>query len=357
MEKEASQKDYILYYDLLNVSACLAVIYLHCNGIVHSFSATSAWGQALAVEVMAYWAVPVFFMLTGAKTLNYRLRYTTKEFLESRFKRLFVPFIFWSLFLFYFRNESLLTNPETHTGLGLFIKALMGNTIEPTYWFFWSMFSISFAIPAISLLINNQRLINYLIGTFFIFHSIFPTLFRLLGIPWNDGLVNPVVSSYLGYVLIGFQLSTRDDLFETRKSRISLYVVALLCLAFRYVYTYITSMCSGEVNRVLFDYNSMVAVIPSVAVFIIFRQLFSGTRLSAHLTKPLPLKVIKSLSKCCFGVYLIHKLILDNLIAGALGIPMESCFMRQVCPLLIFIICVILVTLIKHIPLIKSTMP
>ena len=51
-----SKKRY-LYFDLLSVIACLAVIFLHCNGIVHWGPQTPHWSQALAVEVGFYWAV------------------------------------------------------------------------------------------------------------------------------------------------------------------------------------------------------------------------------------------------------------------------------------------------------------
>ena len=83
--KETSK--HILYYDLLNICACLCVIFLHCNGIAHFYSNTLAWKQALLVEVGAYWAVPIFFMLSGATLMNYRKRYSTKEFFKKRFFR------------------------------------------------------------------------------------------------------------------------------------------------------------------------------------------------------------------------------------------------------------------------------
>ena len=54
------KRERILYYDLLNISACICVIALHVNGIVHQYSNTAAWKQALIIEVMCYWAVPVF---------------------------------------------------------------------------------------------------------------------------------------------------------------------------------------------------------------------------------------------------------------------------------------------------------
>lgn len=62
------------YFDLLSLVASFGVVAMHCNGIVHWGPTTPHWSQALAVEVLFYWAVPIFFMLTGAKTMSYRNR-------------------------------------------------------------------------------------------------------------------------------------------------------------------------------------------------------------------------------------------------------------------------------------------
>lgn len=83
-----------VYFDMLSIVATLAVVFLHCNGIVHWGPQTPHWSQALLVEVLFYWAVPVFFMCSGAKTMGYRDRKSTKDFLVSRLK----AFSFHSLF-------------------------------------------------------------------------------------------------------------------------------------------------------------------------------------------------------------------------------------------------------------------
>lgn len=89
----------ILYLDILNILACFAVLMLHHNGIVHNYDIhTSTWKQALAFEVLFYWAVPVFFMLTGATLIRYREKYSTVEF----FKRESLKHSFLSCFLAYY---------------------------------------------------------------------------------------------------------------------------------------------------------------------------------------------------------------------------------------------------------------
>ena len=87
----------ILYFDVLNIAACIAVIFLHHNGIVHSFTNTLAWRESLIAECAFYWAVPIFLMLSGANLLNYREKYSTKVFFKKRIIRTVIPWLFWSV--------------------------------------------------------------------------------------------------------------------------------------------------------------------------------------------------------------------------------------------------------------------
>ena len=84
MEKNKHSEETFYIY-ILNVLACIAVISMHHNGKVYAFSNTLGWKQALGVEVLAYWAVPVFYMISGATLMNYRERYSTETFLKKRF--------------------------------------------------------------------------------------------------------------------------------------------------------------------------------------------------------------------------------------------------------------------------------
>ncbi len=44
--------------------------FMHCNGIVHFYDNSRAWKESMVVETLCYWAVPVFFMITGATLWN-----------------------------------------------------------------------------------------------------------------------------------------------------------------------------------------------------------------------------------------------------------------------------------------------
>lgn len=56
--------------------------------------------MSLCIQVIAHWAVPVFFMLTGANLMDYREKYSTSVYFKRRMTRIFLPFLFWSTVYF-----------------------------------------------------------------------------------------------------------------------------------------------------------------------------------------------------------------------------------------------------------------
>ena len=60
-------KKYNLCYDVLTILACLMVVFFHCNGEVYNYSDTLSWRISIVERCVVYSAIPIFFMLTGAK--------------------------------------------------------------------------------------------------------------------------------------------------------------------------------------------------------------------------------------------------------------------------------------------------
>lgn len=82
-----------IYIQILGVIACLAVVAMHVNGCFWQFSYDRYWITANIIECICYFAVPIFFMISGATLLNYRKRYTTAVFFKKRFGKTLVPFL------------------------------------------------------------------------------------------------------------------------------------------------------------------------------------------------------------------------------------------------------------------------
>lgn len=88
------------YITLLSVISAIAVIIDHVKGgNIEDFSATTLWRNINIIEGIVHFAVPIFFMISGATLIDYRDRYSTKEFLKRRFKKTVIPFLFWSYYM------------------------------------------------------------------------------------------------------------------------------------------------------------------------------------------------------------------------------------------------------------------
>ena len=95
-ENQPYKQTYKPTFDVINISACIAVVILHVNGAVWGGPYGRFWVTSLILECVFYWAVPVFFMISGATLMDYRQRYDTKTFFKRRFSKTLIPFLFWS---------------------------------------------------------------------------------------------------------------------------------------------------------------------------------------------------------------------------------------------------------------------
>ena len=86
-----------LYIDVLTAISCIGVVFIHANGIFWSRPSGSVWVTANIIETVFYYAVPIFFMISGATLIDYSKRYGTKVYIQKRIKRAGIPFVAWSI--------------------------------------------------------------------------------------------------------------------------------------------------------------------------------------------------------------------------------------------------------------------
>ena len=225
---------------------------------------------------------------------------------------------------------------------------MLNNQIEQVYWFFFPLFSLYLALPMISLLADNKKVILYGVMVSFALVSVLPYLCQLGGVNWNGAISIPSFGGMLLYVGLGYLLSSTD--LDDKTTR-TFYALGILGTIFRFVYTAVMSESIGAVDRLFFNYSAFPAVLQAVAVFLLFKNL-NLSRLQGRV-----ITVLSELSACSFGVYLIHKPVLDHVVLGLMNVPMQSVALRTVGVLVLYAACVLAVFLLKKVPLVKAIIP
>lgn len=292
-------KKRVYYFDVLNVLACFSVIALHHNGGVWNFSNSWNWKTCLVVECFAYWAVPVFLMLSGANLLNYRNKYSTRIFFEKRFVRTVIPWLFWSISVLIWKASTGQIILESHS-MVYPIELLLTNKIENVYWFFSVLFGIYLSIPILAPLVKYRNLLWYMVIMSFLCMGTLPIISVLIGI--NISFSVPVISGLIIFPILGYLLSTVD---LKRKYRIILYLTGFGATLFRYVYTYIMSYRLGSTDTSIKGYEKFYSVLLAAAVFVFIKEIPWDRLLSESARK-----ILSTMSSCSFGIYLIHMIVI-----------------------------------------------
>lgn len=321
------------YFDLLNIICCLAVIVMHHNEIVHYADHSSPeWIGSNIANTICIFAVPVFFMLSGATLIGYKGRYDTKTYYIRRIKRTVIPFIFWSIIWFLFCV--FIQEKNDFLSIRGFIDGLINTKFTPVYWFFYPLFALYLVIPLFTYIDadkEGRKILNTLLIVIIIFEALIIPILSGINIPLNQTFVNGIATPVL-YGLLGCYLSSCD---VPRNLRHILYAVAILLVCLK---CFLTSYN----NYILGSLSDITTIIESSALFLFAKHISISPTLSLYLQR---------VSKCSFGVFLIHMFIVyaeKHCLTGILSV--NSFLWRIPMALCTYLISLVIVQLIKKIP-------
>lgn len=343
VEMDIKNTNRIEFIDYLNVFCCISVIALHCNGCFWKFSYERYWITSVFIESIFYFAVPVFFMITGANLIDYRDKYDTKTFFRKRFLKIFVPFLFWSIV------GIVITKQFRGKDIVDILNIIINAKAIGVYWFFIPLFATYLCIPVLGSIDVSKRkaIFTYMVCLAVLCVAILPLISRLYGFNYNTGLTPPVVSGYILYVLLGYMLVKYWKL--DFKQRAFIYIVGVVGLLIRLLTVLFWSLEEGKIVNVMGGYTALPTVAYSTAVFVFFQY---------DLKKFVSNDLLKSvdfikLSSYSFGVYLLHMGFVKYL-PKLLLFSSYSIWWRTIGVLCVYVVCVISVLVLKKIPLLKK---
>lgn len=336
------------YLTILSVISSFAVVVLHVNGCFWNFSTSLRWISANIIESIFYFAVPIFFMISGATLIDYRKRYDTKTFIKKRIFKTLIPFIIWSLITLIIK---LIEGEYTlkDFSVSFFLDGILNTKFQSVYWFFIPLFMCYSMIIVLSLIPDEQkpRIFLYLIIAGFITISVLPCLFEIFNLNYNYTLQIPITGSgYLIFVLLGYCINKYDI---KPCYRIIIYCLGIMGLILHTLGTHFLSLDAGSIISTFKGYLNFPSVLYALAIFTFFRYL-KPSKFFCFIHK-----VCKFISPMTFGVYLIHMPILIFFLGKYFDI--NTILFRTLGSIGTFIFCLCIVWIIQHIPVIKKLLP
>ncbi len=339
---ETKKLDYI---STLNVLSCFSVIVLHCNGEFWNRPEGRLWITCNFLESFFYFAVPIFFMISGVTLLDYNERYSTKEYFKKRIKKVVVPFFIWSIIGFLYAAKGTIQNGgEVDLNIIHIIDNIMNCRYMSVYCFFPPLFAVYLSIPVLAQIADKEKTYLYMTYLGIVFIVILPLIASLFSMGYNVAFKPCIMSGYILYPIVGYLLQKNE--IDPKKRR-GIYLLGIIGWATQFVGT-IALSGPGEINDTFKGYLNLPTFLQSCAVFVVIKY---HTPHSEVVTK-----IIKWLAKRTFGVYLIHMYLLQE-ISSVLQINTESIVWRTVGASVIFLISAGIVWIIQRIPVLKHVTP
>ena len=340
----------IEYISLASVVSAIAVIYLHANGCFWTFSTSRYWFTANIIESVFYFAVPIFFMISGAMLIGFTDRYDLKTYFSKRIHKTFIPFIVWSFLGLAFEIFYLHSVKISKVDLTYIINGLVQGNLVQIYCFFIPLFCAYLAIPLFSLVPEDKRkeIFTYLTTLAFVLNILIPFIISVFNLKIHWGISIAVSSGFLFYTLTGYLLHKYD---LNKKYRLILYTLAIIGLLMHIIGTYTLSMNAGEIIKTYKGYNNLPCVLYSLGVFVFIKY---------DLVKIMKFdwigRTVNYLNYYTFGIYLIHWYLL-KIILNVSHISRFSIAFRLLSPIAVLIVSVGIIWILRKIPIVKEIVP
>ena len=339
----------VIYFDFLNVVACLAVVGMHVNSAFWTFRPDAAWVLNCFIEKSLVWAVPIFFMLTGATLIRSVRDFDLRSYSRRRIGKTLFPFLFWSggglLFDVY-----VMRSVPANLSIIDYINLVLTSSIPTTsvFWFFLPLFSIYMCLPLFICVEDGKKVSVFrFLSVSYIIVSSMSLLLARIGITLPNDFRLFVMEGWLFYPIAGYVLSRINF---NRGCRYALYAAGLIGYTLSIFGTVEASFSQGAlVNRFSTLLTPPYLFVP-ISLFVFVKQL-SMSKASFFDNNAGLLKRVAGLT---FGVYLIHKFVLNGFL-GLVKIDTASIWWPFVGLILVALLSFSVVAIIKKIPFIRKT--
>ena len=341
---------------MLNIVACAGVLLLHCtNREVHHFMGIPSvnWFIGLFTHSFVLWPVNIFFMISGFTLMRKSLISISnplvgvKSFYIKRWQRLGMPLIIWNFFYMCLHILTLHMKGDPLETASMSVQKFVLFEYNGFMWFFVPLILIYLSMPFVAVLVINSD--RKLLRQFLIIGlllSWIPPLSEDFTVRSTLADIYLLGPRFLYFTILGYYVGHYEI---DKATRSKIYAAGLLSMVSIYIGTALLSLYAPEHYGYFLSYTNLPCTLSAVAVFLFVKYHDWQQILFRLCIKQESLVRYSSLS---FGVYLIQAL--GFKILNYFDILEQAILVRFI---IMYILCIIIVWLMKKTPIVKRLVP
>ena len=302
----ARQRERVLYFDLLRIAAAFFVVVLHTStsqfGAVASGS--TEWQIFNFYDGISRWTVPMFVMLSGSLFLARPI--PVGKLYGKYILRIAIAFAVWSvLYVVEYQWYYGALYPLSRDSM---ILHLMRGHYH--LWYLIMLIGLYVTVPLLEPIVRSERLTKYFLVLTFVLTILLPTLKAAMQ------YISPAVYNamdeikplfglnfgYLFYFVLGHYLSRRS----VGWLRVPIYILGVGAFWLTVALSKYLTALVGHNDFTFFGYTYLNVMLQTLFMFCLFRDVFGKLQVGGTVEQ-----LIRTASKCSFGVYLLHPFVLD----------------------------------------------
>ena len=267
-----------VYIERLRIMSMIGVVGIHIFlAAVTTFDQKQGYYYALTycLRGLLHFAVPVFFMISGALMLNPQMLLIDEVSMGQFFNTKSINLaMFWDSFA----------------------NMLSGNTWDHM-WYMYALMGAMLMIPVMRAIVkhfgDDEMKFFLIVGVLFL--CVLPIVKYYL--KFSFGVELPFSSVYCLYMLVGYWIDSKKLRISSRAAVVIIAVSALIIIASQVAYTVFDLP-----TKILVEYDSIIVAALSAALFALFKN--NEEKMQEKGVS----EFAQLLSSCSFGVYILHML-------------------------------------------------
>lgn len=293
-----SNKERYTYLDFLRVIASVFIIIIHVTsvGLRESQLYSFDYNVNLILNSISRWALPMFFMISGALFLNPN-KNIDKTYLIRKIKRIVLCIIFWGFF--YSILDQMIYSSLTIKSIPIAIYGIITNHTGYHLWFLYTLLMLYIGVPIFRIITKNssKKQLQYILLVWIIVNVFLQSINEVASIRFNIeelfSFESYSIYGYSGWFLLGYYLfeynfEKKYNNLITLSGIVSVVLLSLMNLTF---------VNNSGVDPLLSNTNIFNFLI-CVMIFILVKKY--NDRIDKYSEK------VYLLGNLSFGAYLIH---------------------------------------------------